>query len=189
MTRQELNKEYFDWMCDLIRDAKHMKRYSYKKLLNYLHKIEFNYILDRDSNRAADGEDLRYRFAYDNDFDGPVVTIYLDDRPCSVLEMLVALSLRVEEHIMGDPEVGNQVGKWFWGMIDNLGLNDMYDSRYDEDYISNVINRFMNRDYEPDGEGGLVTIPNCRQDLRDVEIWYQMMWYLTDVIKDRGEER
>ena len=45
----------------------------------------------------------------------------------------------------------------------------------DED---DVIKRFLDRDYEPNGKGGLFTIKNCRQDLRKVEIWYQLCWYL-----------
>ena len=40
-------------------------RLSYRKLLEYLHTIEFTYILVMDSNRAEDGTDLRYRFAYE----------------------------------------------------------------------------------------------------------------------------
>ena len=92
--------------------------------------------------------------------------------------MMVALAIRCEENIMDDPSYGNRTGQWFWGMIVNLGLGFMTDSRFDEKFVDDVIFRFLNREYEPDGKGGLFTVRNCKYDLRTVEIWYQMCWYL-----------
>ena len=63
-------------------------------------------------------------------------------------------------------------------MINNLGLGAQFDSRFDEVYTERVIERFLNRDYEPDGTGGLFTVTNTDRDLREVEIWYQLCWYL-----------
>lgn len=184
MTRHELNNEYFEWMCDLVYDSKYSKRFSYRKLLRHLHEIEFVYIIGQDGNRYEDGVDLRYRFGYERNLEGAVIATYLDDKPCSVLEMLIALSLRCEEHIMDNPDIGNRTGQWFWDMIVNLGLESMTDSRFDVDYVDKIIDRFLNRKYNRDGEGGLVKIPNCRYDMRSAEIWYQMMWYLDEVLKN-----
>jgi hypothetical protein len=178
MTRHELNEEYFDWMCSLIYDENHSKRHSYKKLLTYLNGIEFIYIIPQDGNRFEDGVDLRYRFGYERGFSDPIIASYLDDKPCSVLEMLVALSFRCEEHIMDDPEIGNRTGKWFWTMIDNLDLGRMNDSSFNSAEADRIINRFLNREYESDGTGGLFVIPDSHYDMRSVEIWYQLMWYL-----------
>jgi hypothetical protein len=102
------------------------------------------------------------------------------DGPCSVLEMMIALAVRCEEHIMDDPNIGNRTGQWFWGMIVNLGLGAVTDERYDARLVDERIGRFLNRDYEPNGRGGLFTVRNCKYDLRDVEIWYQLCWYLDD---------
>lgn len=179
MTRNELNNEYFEWMYRLVCSR---KRLSYRKLLQYLHSIDFYYSNPMDGNRAEDGVDLRYRFGYENSYEGPMIASYLDDRECSVLEMMVALALRCEEHIMDDPERGNQTSRWFWIMISNLGLDRMSDSRFDEDYAYDVIDRLLNREYGRNGEGGLFTIKNSRYDLRTVEIWYQMCWYLDDIL-------
>jgi hypothetical protein len=57
----------------------------------------------------------------------------------------------------------------------------MTDGHYDEIYVTEVIDRFINRKYEPNGKGGLFTIRNVKEDLRDVEIWYQMCWYLNSI--------
>lgn len=51
-----------------------------------------------------------------------MIASYLDNRPCSVLEMIIALAIRLEEHIMDDPDIGNRTGQWFWDMIVSLGL-------------------------------------------------------------------
>ena len=43
---------------------------------------------------------------------------------------------------------------------------------------------FLNRQYEADGRGGLFIVRNSRFDLRTVEIWYQAMWYLDEVLEN-----
>lgn len=182
MTRHELSTRYFEWMCDLVCDGKQYRKSSYRKLLQYLNSVTFTYILSLDGNRYEDGIDLRYRFGYDNDIDESVIASYLDDRPCSVLEMMIALSRRCEEHIMFNPDIGDRTGQWFWGMISNLGLIGMTDSRFNESYAEEIIDRFLNRKYERNGEGGLVTVSNSQYDMRTTEIWYQIMWYLTEVL-------
>ena len=176
-----LDKEYFDWMCNLIFNKKRSKRLSYQKLLSYLHNREFIYTIEMDGNRAEDGTDLRYRFAYDRHRGDSIVAEYLDDGPCSILEMMVALALRCEEHIMDNYDIGNRTDKWFWTMIESLGLIDMTDDIFDERYVEMVIDRFLNRDYKENGEGGLFTVERCRYDMRTLEIWYQMCWYLNDI--------
>ena len=173
MARDSIQNEYFEWLYDSVYSG----GVSFYKLLRYLHETEFIYSIPRDRNRAIDGMYLRYRFA--TDYDYPDINLYLEG-PCSVLEMMVALSIRCEEDIMDDPSVGDRTSQWFWGMIVNMGLGSMYDERFDIHFVEDTITRFLNRDYEPNGEGGLFTIKYCDRDLRDVEIWYQLCWYLDE---------
>lgn len=181
MTRNELKYDYFDWMSGLVHDAMYPKKLSFRRLLDFLNNIDFTYQLAMDSNRFEDGIELRYRFGYENGYDSSIIANYLDDRPCSVLEMLIALSIRLEEHIMDDPDIGDRTGQWFWNMITNLGLGSMDDEKFDDGYVENIIFRFLERQYEADGKGGLFTLKNCRYDLRNVEIWYQACWYLDSI--------
>lgn len=178
MTREKINDEYFDWMYNLVCDS---KRLSYRRLLEFLHERIFTYTIPMDGNREADGINLRYRFAYEFDYSRPMIATYLDDKPCSVLEMMVALVVRCEEHIMADPDIGDRTGHWFFTMIDNLGLGRMDDRLFDEDYANTVIDMWLNHDYEPNGKGGLFTVENPIRDLRTVDIWYQMCWYLNTI--------
>ena len=177
MTKNEIVDEYFEWLFYMVDDG----GVSFRKLLMRMHDTEFVYILPMDENRASEGEYLRYRFAVDQDEDTDYILDVLDG-PCSVLEMMVALALHCEENIMDDPKYGNRTGQWFWGMVNNLGLGAMYDKLYDERYVDEVITRFLNREYERDGRGGLFTIKNCKYDLRDVEIWHQLSWYLSTIV-------
>ena len=182
MTRDELINKYFTWLCSLIHDKHQPKSISYEKLLERLHSIDFVYSSPRDQNRAQDGLDLRYRFAIEHDLENVVDRVLRQlNGCCSVLEMMVALALRCEETIMDDPRIGNRTGQWFWGMVTNLGLGSMRNDRFDRDVVDQAIFRFLNRDYEPDGKGGLFTVRDCDRDLRTVEIWYQLCWYLNSI--------
>jgi hypothetical protein len=82
---------------------------------------------------------------------------------------------------MGDPDIGNRTGRWFWEMISNLGLFCMDDYNFDLKYVDEVVTKFLDRDYLSNGEGGLFIINDAIKDLREVEIWYQMMWYLSSI--------
>lgn len=179
--RNELINEYFEWMYQLV--CKDTKGLSYRKLLCKLFDTPFNYTIAMDGNRAEDGVDLRYRFGYECGFDNSAVADCLDDKDCSVLEMMVALAIRCEEHIMDNPDIGDRTGKWFLDMIVNLGLEKMTDDRFDKRYVERILHRFLNREYGRNGDGGLFTVHHNRIDMRSVEIWYQAMWYLDEVLK------
>lgn len=179
MTRDSLINEYFEWMYQLVHHNRYSRKASYRKLLSRLYSIDFTYTIDMDNNRASDGINLRYRFGYECDHPDYEIAAFLDDRPCSVLEMMLALAIRCEESITCDQE---KVGKWFWSMLRSLGLDSMNDDSFDRDYVDEVIDIFLNREYSYDGKGGLFTIENPKRDLRTVEIWYQMSWYLNTIV-------
>lgn len=177
-----IDDEYFEWLMNLACYRRFAPTISYRKLLKRLYETEFTYTILRDRNRSEDGKGLRYRFVTVNGYEDWQDTVMeVLNGPCSVLEMILALAIRCEENIMDDPLLGNRTRQWFWGMIKNLGLDTMTDMNYSERFIDDVVCRFLNRDYEPDGTGGLFTVKNCYEDLRTVEIWYQLLWYLDTI--------
>ena len=182
LLKYETRVRYFNWLMALAIGNRYSKAISYKKLFTQLHSIEFRYSIRNDGNRAEDGVDLRYRFAITEmrDVSEDIVLDVLDG-PCSVLEMMIALAIRCEETIMDDPSYGDRSLQWFWGMVVNLGLGAMTDDQYDDEYVTYGLDRFMDRKYEPNGKGGLFTIRDCDRDLRTVEIWYQLCWYLDSI--------
>ena len=176
---ERINNDYFEWLCTIIDIQRFSKQVSYRKLLAHLHNIEFTWCVPMDANRADDGIQLRRRFSlYNNDTS---LSDYISG-PCSVIEMMAALAIRCEESTMDDALIGNRTGQWFWGMVHNLGLSSMIDSKFDRNYVNMVITRFLNREYEPDGRGGLFTVRNYDRDMRTVEIWWQLSWYLDSIM-------
>lgn len=177
-----MNEGYFKWLIKKIGNRVIQRRYS--KLLRYLFEKPFTYLIELDENRMFDGLELRARYA-DECKKSNQSSFF--DAPCSVLEMMIALANRAEVHIMDNPEYGDRTGVWFWEMISSLGLANQVDTAFNLQYTEDVVNRFLQRKYAASGKGGLFTIPNCRHDLRTVEIWYQMNWYMTWYLKQKGE--
>ena len=175
---EQVNDEYFRYLCELIDVTRFARQNSYRNLLMHLHNIEFTWFVPNDDNRADDGIQVRRRFALSRNDIG--LQRYLNG-PCSVLEMMVGLALRCEEW-MDNTDFGNRTGQWFWGMINNVGLSSMRDSKFDREYVDDVIARLLNRQYEPNGKGGLFTVKHCNHDLRTVEIWCQLSWYLNSIM-------
>ena len=177
----DIVNEYFEWLYGIVCDGRYSSNISFRKLLMFLHTSQFVWSIPKDENRADDGAELRYRFAVSHDYNEREVLRILSG-PCSMLEMMLALSIRIEEDIMDDTEYGDRTAQWFWGMVNSLGLGSMTDERFDKVYAEDVIEDFIDRDYAPNGKGGLFTIRHCDYDLREVEIWTQMCWYLDGFI-------
>lgn len=183
MNRRQVADRYFKWLSNLVYSEIGDPRYSFSKLLRMLHNIEFQWDsrFPRDENRYEDGIEMRYRFA--DTCEGEDVNYIADclENPCSMLEMMAALAVRCEETIMDDPAIGDRTKQWFWRMVNSLGLSDMFNENFDLVKVEQVIERFLDRDYEPNGRGGLFTIENTRDDLRKVEIFCQLTWYLGSI--------
>lgn len=161
-------KRYFEYLISYVYNKNSQN--SYMELLKFLYDKNFIWTVKMDKNRAADGLSLRARF-----FDEDVL-----DKPCSVLEMMVALADRMETHILGDPREGDRTGQWFWSMIASMGLTKMNDANFDRGLVEEKVDRMLRRDYPETGEGGLFTVEKPDSDMRDVEIWYQMQWWVRE---------
>ena len=177
MTKNDVKNEYFEWLYDLVCKNRYTNDISVRKLLMYLHGTEFFYTIPMDENRAIDGVSLRWQYICEMGYSRDILDDL--DGPCSILEMMVALCFKCEG-FMDDPTIGDRFAQWFWHMIVSLGLGGMDDRSFNKRKVESSVSRFLNRDYEPDGKGGLFTIRNCNRDLRHVEIWHQMCWYLDE---------
>lgn len=180
-----MTKRYLNWMRDTVCDSAHNGN-EYNKLFRKLYSVDFYYSIDLDQNRAADGMTMRYNFILANNMDEQEEKQLFRDKPCSVLEMMVALAKRCENAIMQDSNWGDRTPVWFWSMINNLGLSGQDDDNFDEKYVDECLYTLLERTYSADGRGGLFYIPG-RRDLRKAEIWYQAMWYLNMVIDEEGD--
>lgn len=161
---------YKDW---LLEDKVKWDRKGYSKLMNTLHNIPFEFSMYRDDNRADDGVALRYEFLDRYDIRGD-----FEEDPM-VLEVLVALAIRIEDEYIGDPSDPNP-SYIFWEMCCNLELDRYTDRYFDEESIYAIIEGWLSRDFSYDGEGSIFPIKHPIQDQRKIEIWSQMQEYLSE---------
>lgn len=173
-----LQEIYFDWMSNVVMPNTN-ERYRYRYLLEALNASIFHFSIPMDENRMRDGIDLRYRFAYENGYSDEEVSRALNhNRSCSMLEMMVALAIKGDERILYDYETGNRADYIFRVMLESLDLIHMTNDNFYLHYVEYRIDCLLNREYDYDGRGGLFTVENPRRDMRLVDIWYQMNWYL-----------
>ena len=161
---------YLTYIIDLLG------RPEYSRMLEFLLQYEFKPILNDDRNRAADGIWFRVLYFQNAGIDMPEEAIRA--APCSVLEMMVALAVRMD-YIAGDPGM-DQTAKWFWMMIDNLDLTVATDENFNKDYIISCIDRWLCRLLEPNGVGGAFPLRNPMSDQRYTSIWTQMNEYILE---------
>lgn len=168
--------DYYQWMLEQI-DGHIEPFYNYSLLLNELHSMEFTWAINKDENRAIDGINLRKIYIDEENLSDS----YFDPGiPCSVLEMLIGLSIRCDREIMGQSNV-NEAGKWFWIMIDNLDLMVCRDEYFNASYVRQQIGKWLNRNFDRSGIGSPFPLHKKRcSDQRNVEIWKQMCGYLTE---------
>lgn len=166
---------YVNHVKNLVRDP---DRTDYESLLERLWQKEYYSILPNDQNREKDGLLLRNEILNDE--------YYNIFGPCRVLEMLIALSKRMEWEISGTGYDAT-FKDLFWEMIDNLGLLKfdnlaiMKDIRTLE--LDKILTDWIERQYSPDGSGGIFPINDWKRGVdkpqTKVEVWYQMMLYLS----------
>lgn len=180
--KSSVKRAYFNWVYQLVLPNK-IVRQRYERLLSALNATPFRFSVPNDGNRLIDGIDLRYRFCYEHRLTNNEIDDVLDYTTCSVLEMMAALALKLDENIMFDFSLGSRIDIWFLDMIRTLGLEHYTDDRFYEHGYFQIINTFLDRRYRPDGLGGLFLIRNRSWDLRTMEIWDQMGWYVNDILK------
>ena len=157
--------DYYFWLCDKVGCGD-----DSDALTRYLFDVEYYWTNDLDRNRALDGLGLRKEFMDEEDVRGD----WDDDNPCSVLEMLVALACRVEDSVLGDPDIC-----LFWKMIGNLGLLETGNI----DMWDRLLEGWMDRRISRNGQGGLFPLKGVVvRDQRRADIWEQCMAWLNETV-------
>jgi len=177
MNVEPLEELYFEWLAVQVVNVRLRNRTQTNwHILEHLHRTEFLWRIRNDDNRVADGKELRSEFLEErSDLDyGPEWL----DQGCSFLEMLIALSRRLTFETEGVSSA-----EWFWHMLDNVGLHvsdSDYESQRMETFTDQVLQALNNRTYNPNGRGGLFPLNDAQIDQTQVELWYQMNYYLLE---------
>lgn len=167
---------YFYWLQDTVAaNSLRMHRKSYRKLLMSLYNTEYIWTIDLDVNRAYDGIALRTEYL-ELFGEGQIdVDIWMQQK-CSMFEMLIALSRRMEF------QAGSFTSFWFWRLLDNLNLGQFEDSYFDQPSFDRIITRLLKRKYSESGSGGLFPLEYPQEDQRKLEIWFQMHSYILEIL-------
>lgn len=187
-----MKNKYFEFLSNLVGDHEH------NMLLRELHRIEFYSIVPNDDNRGEDGRRLReifldgsmeppsnnYQRRYQESHTGSSsLQNDLPLGPCTVLEMLIGVAIRMEFNLEGCP-FEKTAAECFWIIINNLELDWCTDAEYlnhmANEIVREQIETLLDRKYDPNGEGGMFPLMRPSRDQREVEIWYQMSEYLLE---------
>lgn len=171
-------REYWRWILNRMHGKRH------KMLFETLHDIMFRWVpeVDMDAARETDGRYLRRLFEDASGLEMPPEALTY---PASFLEVLVALADSMEDSVMYDPGSDSDSSKWFWMMLDNMGIKDCDDRWFDETYDAHLyvrrrVDDVMLRRYSYNGHGGLFPLNDARKDMRTVDLWYQMNAYVIE---------
>lgn len=170
-------RAYFNWLVTTFctDPAEDPRQFDFRCLLGQLYRKDYYYIVRNDENRAEDG--LYLRWMYRENYDTPVPS-----GPCSFLEFLIGLSIRLSEMLA----VGDELPPflYFWELVVNLGLDKYDDTEYGREsaifVVDVIMTDFMDRKYGHDGCGGLFPLQNPRGNQLRKEVYYQMQDYLME---------
>ena len=179
MTDNKLMNQYFKWLVSFVCDARHKEGYSI--VLHELFNREFIWLIDYDENLAIYGLEMRDKFLASSETYRKMYDIYGGfDQNCTILEMMVALAIIIEERVMTNYEE-NRTSEWFWGMMTSLGLINYDDMSYDEEEVDEILEKFLYRKYQKNGVGGLFTIKNGDKNMCKIDIWLQINAFLIEM--------
>lgn len=176
----DIRASYYKWLRDLVKLPE-----WYSLLGEHLHYTEFRVILGSDYNCAEDGRNVRYNFGYQNDISYDLIDACLGGYNPSVLEVMVALAIRMEREYLAVADLGDRTSVWFWDMLKSLGLDDQKNENYDDEYVTDILNNFMLRAYASNGKGGLFTFDNPDWDARTLGIWSQCLWKMNNYLSNK----
>lgn len=166
---------YFKFLCNIVKGE-----IVFDLLLRHLHRIEYYSFVPNDDNRGEDGKRLRDIFLNEENSD---LREMEDLGPCTVLEMLIGLSYRIENELEDGP-AAMKAPSCFWMLINNLELEWVNNNAYVQEggayAIDEKISVLLDRKYSRNGHGGLFPLNHTRNDQRNIEIWYQMQEYLLE---------
>lgn len=161
----------YDYKIYLLREYM-IEDQQYSKLLDRLFDTPFVAILSSDINRVDDGLYLRTEYPRR-------ISEVLQEYPCSVLEVLIALAKRMDIEYVGTPGL-DRTHDIFYLFLDNLGLLYYNNRRYREREVYDILDTWMRRKFLSNGEGSIFPLHRCIRDQRNNSIWSQMQSYIIE---------
>lgn len=159
-----LAHSYFQWLCDRVGHR------DYSNLLAKLANTNYIWIFELDRNRAEGGLALRTEYSIETG----VYQSDVADGPCSCLEMMVQYASRMVEQ----SGIGTEAN-FFDDFLFNSGLIQFDDRHWSEATVDKVIYIWLNRLYQPNGQGNLLCTSEDI-DFRRLDTWEQLAIYINE---------
>ena len=170
-------------------------------ILKIINDIDFRYdasdpILKMDHDRMADGLEFRKKILtriygiwpkYEE------ARYWNNDKPCSMLEVMVALADRIEHDVMGSPGEDNPK-RWFEVMSNNMDIlfdfgYDAYDDAFKYGARAHYgVTRCLNREYGKYGKYAWFPVSVPIDELIHMPIWNQANRYIIQLKGVMSEE-
>lgn len=171
-----IRKEFREWVIRDKLDLHSNFERQYRKLIELLSETTF--IWDErcfpfDKNRAIDGIVLREEFFEEMGIRGTF------EKSCSVLEMLAAFAIRIEDEYIGNPN-HPEYFHIFLEMLDNLGLLKYTDRDFDKEEVECILESWMKHEKWRNVKCVLFPIKRIKVEQLDRDLWSQMQVYLTE---------
>ena len=140
---------------------------AYENVLQALFNTPFEAKVAKDENRLKDCRYLREKFGW------PTVN------PGNCLEVLIVVARDMED-ILYDDRHGNRTVEWFWLMMSNMGLTEYTNARYEDTAVLDIIDKFVQRKYKTNGEGGPFPLRRPPNNQRRADLFMLMNYYVNE---------
>ena len=160
-----MNDSYFWFLVDYIDG------YGYEGLLLAMWEKPFFVKVKLDDNLIRDAYYFRKDHSRGN---------RSDDANC--LEILIQLAIKMDS-VLYDSKHGIRTEEWFWHMLGNMGLMQYDNPNFDENAVDKILEKFVNRRFKRNGEGGPFPLERPVNSCRTTCWWYNLNAYLDENFK------
>ena len=166
------------WLNNKINSPAH-PIVAYSQVLSALFRAPFVPSYPGDENRIGDIRELRSSFSNEVKLSN-IEYLEIQEMQPMMLELMVTMATRINNFASEDDDIS----KYFWDMMESLGLKNMDDSKFNYSDVQKRIDIFTNRKYEANGKGGLFWIKKFNDSGYNapmVDLWTQSQAYLNSI--------
>ena len=173
----QIEHDYFQWLTSQI-ELPDGNPHTYNDLFTRMYDTEFVWHISHDDDRLQDGLELRTQFMHQTQQKRSPDLDAIIHKGASVLEVLIALSIRVAFTAGGHAPI------WAWQLIENLHLDRASDpfTSGKANRVDDILETLIHRTYQRDGQGGFFPVSSSvEQDQTKIDIWNQMNIYVNEI--------
>lgn len=169
---------YRMWLNNKVNTPSHPLT-PYSQIMAFLFRAPFTPAYPGDDNRVGDIRDLRSQFANEGKLEN-LEYMGIQELEPTMLELMISMSIRINTFASSDEDIS----KYFWDMMESLGLANMDDGKFNYSDASKIIMKFNDRLYSKNGRGSLFWIKKFNDngyDATKLDLWTQSQAYLNSI--------